>query len=172
MAYTDPVMTFAANTKLTAAQLNTYLRDNMAFLARPPACSILAGAAVSIATGVATVLDGTSENYDYAASAMHSNVTNPSRITAQVEGRYLCSATIQYASNATGNRSASLIVNGTTTYEGELVPAASGNSTVVTVTRTLTLSIGDYVEARALQTSGGGLNTTLLEFYVLFQSLV
>lgn len=165
MAYTDPVPTFAAGAKLTAAQMNTYLKDNLAFLVRPPACAIQ-GTGVSAGSGV--TLDGT-ETYD--TDGMHDNVTNPSRITIQTAGRYQCTATIQYAPNATGNRGGSLIVNGGTIYEGVLVPAASGNSSVCTVTRTLTLSVGDYIEARTFQTSGGNLTTTLLEFVVIFRAL-
>ncbi len=170
MPYTDPVATFAAGQKLTAAQLNTYLRDNLAFLARPPACSILADSGVAIATGSPTIISGTSENYDWAEAPMHSNVTNPSRITAQVAGIYLAGVTISYVANGTGNRQASLIVNGTTVYEGDLVPAATGNSTACHATRTLELAVGDYVETRALQSSGGNLSTTLNEFFLFFQS--
>ncbi len=170
MPYTDPVVTFAAGQKLTAGQLNTYLRDNLAFLARPPACSIF-DSGVATPTGAQTALAGTSENYDWAETPMHSNVTNPSRITAPVSGLYLASATISWVANATGNRQASLLVNGTTGYEGDLVPAASGNSTSCHVTHTLELSAGDYVEARSLQSSGGNLSTALNEFFLLFLGL-
>ena len=86
------------------------VRDNLEFLIDPPACSVFNTVAQSLATGSATVLDANSENFDN--DAMHSNVTNNSRITVQTAGRYLFYTRVEFAANATGVREIRFNKNG------------------------------------------------------------
>lgn len=143
------------------------VRENCEFLIDPPACSVYSASAQSVATGTTSVaLLAGSEYFDNAA--MHSTASNTSRITAPIDGRFLVTATVQFAANATGNRRMAFRVNGTTTYESTLVGGTATNSIVTTAARMFTLSATDYVECVVWQTSGGNLNVTLLELAATF----
>lgn len=169
MPYVDPntVHNPATGTVAPAAWGDT-IRDDLEFLIDPPACSVFNSSSVVVASATSAFLAANSENFDN--DAMHSTVSLTSRITGQTAGRYLFTVSLQYSDpgGATGNRWASLRVNGTTTFENMLVPAAVGNSTIVTATKHLVLAAGDFVEARAFHTQGANLNVTLLEFAALF----
>ncbi len=167
MPYTHPVMTFAAGAKLTAAQLNTFLRDNLAFLINPPTCSIFNSSSQTIASSTLTALAADSENFDN--DSMHSTVSNTSRITINTAGRYMLAATVLFASDANGTRFIEFIVNGTTRLDGmQIVSAGASQETILSATRFATLSIGDYVEVRARHTVVGNLAATLSSFTAAF----
>jgi hypothetical protein len=80
---------------------------------------------------------------------------------AQYPGRYLCIGAGSFGSNATGRRSVSLKVNGTTEYTDAniTVPAAAGAIRVES-SRLIFLNVGDYVEAVLFQDSGSTLTCT------------
>jgi hypothetical protein len=156
-----------ATATIAPASWGDQTRDNFEFLVDPPACSVFNNAAQSVAVGSA-VLTANSENYDN--NGMHSTVTNTSRITATTAGRYLVIATIECAASATGERDASLRVNGTTVFQSMRVGAAATGLTVRTVSRTLVLAVNDYVEVLLGQNSGGNLNVFLREFAATFQT--
>lgn len=171
MAYTDANTVSNPTTgQPILAAWGDQIRTNQEFFVDPPACSVYASSAQSVATGASGVaLTANSENYDN--DSMHSTSTNTSRVTAQTAGRYLCIATVQFAANATGNRRVAFVVNGTTTHESTLIPAVQAvNSVVLTAPRSLVLAASDYVEVSVWQTSGGNLNVTLLEFAAMFQT--
>jgi hypothetical protein len=147
-------------------------RDNFEFLIDPPMCSVYASTAQAVATGTSTALTADSENYD--SDAMHSTVSNTSRITAQEDGRYELTAMVFYAAG-TGRRVTSFLVNGTTALNGDsrvsaVTGGAAGVTDQVSISRTVTLTAGDYVEVRVNQNSGGNLNVTLDEFTVKFEA--
>lgn len=151
---------------LTAAWCDQ-VRANEEVLVDPPACSVYNSSAVSLSNDTATVLNADTENYDN--DSMHSTVTNTSRITIQTAGRYLLTAAVGFAANATGNRSIEFKLNGVALSGGTLLASSgSTNSTAIVLTRTLVLAAADYVEVTATQRSGGALNTTLSEFAALF----
>lgn len=86
----------------------------------------------------------------------------PTRLFARIPGRYLAQATVQFAANATGHRSA-LIRSSAEGVSGRLqVPAAAGGTpTWLNVsTAVMVMNPGDYVELEVLQTSGGNLAVT------------
>jgi len=145
------------------------VRDWTEFLVDPPACSIFESTAQSVADNTNTALTSNEENFDN--DAMHSTVSNTSRITATTAGRYLLLGTVVFAANATGVRQVTFRVDGTTT----LVPnvqvqavTSGGSSTALTLMGFVTLTAGQYVELMARHTAGAALNCTMSEFGATF----
>lgn len=162
MGWTTP-RTWATNEVVTSANMNTHVRDNLAFLGTPPRCSVSNSAAVAVTTATATILNANTEAYDN--DTMHSTVSNTSRITINTAGVYLFVGRINYQPNASGDRSISFKIDGTTQIDGPANPAAtSGISTICCFSSFLSLTATQYVECQAYQTSGGNLNATLVEF--------
>ena len=74
------------------------------------------------------------------------------------DGFYSVTANVAFATNATGRREITLVVNGSSI--GSInVSAASASTTNLFVSTNLYLFSGDQVTVNALQTSGGALNT-------------
>jgi hypothetical protein len=101
---------------------------------------------------------------------MHSTVTNTSRITIQTAGRYLVCCNVYYAANATGTRFVDVLKNGTTAPAGSglRISTASSGTANLFFASTLVLVVGDYIECRVHQNSGGALNCNLVEFTALY----
>jgi hypothetical protein len=172
MAYIDPntVHNPATGTVAPAAWGDT-IRDDLEFLIDPPACSARNSTTQSINNTTFTVLTANSENFDN--NAMHSTVTNTSRITCQTAGRYLFFTRHRWATNGTGARVIQYRINGVdpgaTAQQLMAVPAAGGGvDHQHTATWSLTLAAGDYVEVAGYQDSGVALNVTLEEFAATF----
>jgi hypothetical protein len=113
--------------------------------------------AQSIASGTWTPLSFDSERWD---TDNIFDVANPTRFTCRTSGKYLANFTVGVASNATGVREWAIRVNGSTYHGLVLTPAASGAGTYGGATVVLDLTVGDYVEFVAYQTSG--ISLTLL----------
>lgn len=113
-------------------------------------------AAQAFATGVETALTFDGEDFD--TDAMHDNVTNNSRFTAPVVGKYRIFGHIEWASNATGLRFVQLTKGGAFYNYVSIVPAASGDSTIQVFESMVELSAGQYMEVYGMQNSGGDLN--------------
>jgi len=141
-------------------------RDNFEFLIDPPACSVKGSSAQSINNGTTTSLNAGTETFDN--DSMHSTVTNTSRITIQTAGRYLVFALVRYAANVTNARTLGLLVNATTNHDLTNVDAASTGDTFLSGSKSFVFSVGDFVECRATQYSGGALNVTLEDFTAVF----
>lgn len=111
---------------------------------------------ISISNSATTSLTFNSETWD--DNDLHDTSTNPGRLTATVEGRHLICGQVTWASNATGNRNLSILLNGSATVvlvaEKSL---ASGKShySVCTITQ---LAAAEYAELQVFQDSGGSLN--------------
>ncbi len=143
------------------------IREDLEFLIDPPACSVYSSAAQSIASATFVSLDANSESFDN--DAMHSTVTNTSRVTIQTAGRYLFIANINFASSASTRVIGSFFVNGTTRHDRVVVPVVGGGTDDRhTISISLVLAAGDYVEVQANHNAGANLNVTLLEFFALF----
>lgn len=160
MAWTTP-KTWSTNEVVTAANMNTHLRDNMTFVGNPPRCSVFNSGVQSIANGTTVVLTANSENYD--SDTMHSTVTNTSRITATTAGIYLVVATVRFAANATGFRFIEFFFNATTASTAMLIPAPTSDA-VLSASRPFSFTASQFIEIQAHQTSGGALNVTLENF--------
>lgn len=149
------------------AAWGTAVRDNLEFLIDPPACNVFNSAPVSVPNDSNTVLNANSERFDN--DAMHSTVSQTSRITCQTAGRYELTAAISYAANGSGVRSIAFLINGATqSLRHRSGPGTSGEAVVFGTDMKTTLAVGDYVEVQVRHTSGGGLDITLNEFTAEF----
>lgn len=140
------------------------VRDNDEFFIDPPACSVYHSSSQTLTNNTLTALSANSENFDN--DAMHSTVSATSRITAQTAGRYLFIANITFDANATGGRLLDFAVNGATLNGSGMQFQSPGSGAAINLSyaRMITLAVGDYVESRARQISGGSLVVTLIEF--------
>ncbi len=169
MAYVDTnTIHNPATGTVAPAAWGDQVRDNLEFLIDPPAVS-LSGAATSATNGTIVTLTCNTENFDN--DAMHSTVTNPTRITAQTAGRYDVTAVVRYDFTAGGGgRLLQFFVNGTTQYNVAQVGSTTvaSRDTIISGGRKIVLNAGDYVELRARQDSGGTINITCDEFAATF----
>lgn len=120
-------------------------------------CKVYAGAAQTLATGVAANLAMNSEETD--AKAMHDTAVNNSRVKAVVAGRYDVKGSVAWVSNATGFRQLAIIKNGATVVAVNKLNTVATSGMVQQVSASIYLAVNDYVELQAVQTSGGNLDT-------------
>lgn len=154
-------MTAVAGAIYTAAQFNTYTRDNLNDLrASPPnRCEVYNTATQAVTAGNVNVLTFDTEVVDTAA--MHSTSSNTGRITIPSGGGgdYLFSA-VALAVNAAATASATfhLYKNGSIMRTLTFVPDAGGVFGSYTFTFTLrdTAAAGDYYEV-----AGGAVTATI-----------
>jgi hypothetical protein len=78
MVWTTP-RTWVSGNILTAAQLNTDIRDNEGFLRSAHACRVYKSATQTVASGNFDVVSFNTEDYD--TDGLHDNATNNTRIT-------------------------------------------------------------------------------------------
>jgi hypothetical protein len=157
MAWTAPSTWTSAT--LTAAQLNTQLRDNMLYLSTDkPIWYVSNSVAQSTATATQTAITYDTEAIDNAN--LHSTTTNTSRITFATTGKYLAGVQFNFASNATGYRQASFYYNGVATGAQVMQLPVTGVVTSIVLTTILSVTASSYLETFALQTSGGALTVT------------
>lgn len=157
MATVPAPITFVASNVLSAAQLNTNVRDAVNFLIAPPAAVLRNSAAQSLTTATWTPLTWDTEDLD--SDNAHSTVTNTARYTAVTAGWYLVTGNVEFVANATGIRQAR-ITDGTTVFGGQnAVSASAGGTTTLSVSAMVFLAAAAFVQFEAYQTSGGALNT-------------
>jgi hypothetical protein len=148
MAYATP-RTWVAGDVLTAAQLNQDIRDNVGFLANPPACRIYHNADQSIPHNVATtILAFNSERYD--TDTMHDTVTNNSRITFTTAGLYVVTLNVAIgASNDNIMVLAGIRLGGTTLIAQQITTtqAQTDEHYYVSVATIYKFTAAQYVEA-------------------------
>lgn len=155
------IPTFVAGSVLTASQLNQ-IKTVSDFWAAPPRCQAFDSAgATTLTTGVTATVPLGGENFDVVMvgdTGMHDLVTTNSRVVARTAGKYRVTGYLSFASNATGTRQGTLLLNGVTNLVATSVPASPSTSTNITIgPKTVTMAVGDYVELTAFQTSGGNL---------------
>lgn len=127
-----------------------------ALVTNPPLCEVTASSTANVPSGSFTLVafDGEVEK---TANMTHSNVTNNSRVTVGLAGRYLIHASAGWASNGTGMRGLLIRKNGSLSlfqsYQGP--PGTQGS--VILASWEVRLSANDYVELLRYQTSGGNL---------------
>jgi hypothetical protein len=149
------------------AAWGTGVRTNDEFFIDPPACNVFNSVPVSVANDTNTLLNANSERFDN--DAMHSTVSQTSRITCQTAGRYELTAAITFAVAAAGVRSIAFLINGTTrSLRHRSGSGTSGEAVVFGTDMKTTLAVGDYVECEVRHTSGGALDCTLNEFTAEF----
>jgi hypothetical protein len=118
-------------------------------------------ATLALANATNTPIPFDQTQYDSGTStAQHETVTNPTRITCQQDGVYIVDAFVGFASNAAGQRYASMRKNGNVVQfvceDGR--DALSTDVTEIYIGSQMRLTAGEYVEVLAWQNSGGSLN--------------
>lgn len=100
---------------------------------------------------------------DFDSDGMHDNVTNNTRFTCVVAGKYQFSGGVGIATSAAGRRGAGLGLNGTDIAgSADLSGQAGAGSIIYVPTRTIVVPMvaGDFVTLRGYQDSGGVLATS------------
>lgn len=166
MSFSTPA-TETAGTILTAGYLNTYVRDNIAWIATDsPAVRGYNNANISWGTGVDAAVAANSERFDNAA--MHSTSSNTSRYTVPTggAGKYLFGGLVEFAANVTGGRGVHIKLNATTYIAKSVMQAnTDGGTSSATVTSSYAMSAADYIEMFAYQGSGGFINLNSTSAY-------
>lgn len=163
MPWTAPFTAVTGNVIL-ASDWNTSGRDDLLYLKdrvdSPPGCRVTHNATQSLTSGTPTALAMNTEADD--TGGMHDTVTNNSRITipSGQAGRYLFTSSIEFAANATGQRSAIHQFDGVTQLGGATYDAAAAGVTRLAVATLLVLNAAQYCEVLASQSSGGALNVS------------
>lgn len=126
----------------------------------PPRCRVRRTASQTITTATTTQIAFDAEDFD--TDTMHDTATNNTRITIKTAGVYLVTATVAWASNATGSRQAFFHLNGSNTT-GTGPKAYASTAGVVgtpgdTITAIAPLAVNDYIELSVRQDSGGNLD--------------
>lgn len=96
MAYSTP-RTWVAGEYPTAAQFNQNIRDNVAFLANPPACRVTNSATQSVNNNAEMTPLWDTEAFD--TDNMHSTSVNTGRITFTTAGLYLVTWSLFYGAD-------------------------------------------------------------------------
>jgi len=161
MAWSTPA-TFTTGNVLTAAQMNTNVRDNTGFLHSPPGCVAARTTAQVIATGTVTTLSFNATDI-YDTDSMHDPVGTPTTITFNTAGVYECFVSCQFAANGTGARWITLRVAGSSPEEiggmKDTGPTSGVNSYMNAASR-YKATAADSLVSDVQQTSGGNLSVT------------
>lgn len=120
------------------------------------AARVYNSAAQSISNATDTALSFDTENYD--TDTIHDNSTNPSRLTCTTGGKYIIEGMATFAANATGVRTISIKLNGTTVLATQTIPSLSTGTVPISIHTVYSLVATDYVELIVNQTSLGSLN--------------
>jgi hypothetical protein len=142
--------TWATNDVLTAADLNTYTRDNSSWaITDKPSWRLTNSSSQVISTGTYTALTFDTELIDN--GLLHSTASSSSRVTipsAAKAGLYLMGACVLWAYDATDDRQLLLRVNGTNYIVADNGMAITTGAIGVAqnVTTVYPLVSGDYVE--------------------------
>lgn len=142
---------------LTAAYMNSNVRDAVTFLTTPPIARIHQNTTQNIATGTWTAVSMDGSDFD--SDNGHSNSTNNTRYTCQVQGYYRVAGTSVYAPNFVPL--CSYAVNGTRVSGAAQVGMGSnaGTSTSASCEDLVHLNVGDYVELMTFQNTGSTVAT-------------
>lgn len=170
MAWTSP-KTWNVGDVLTAADMNTYVRDNLLSTHNlTKHARVHSSGAQSIASAAATALSFNTMDLD--TDTMY-NAGSPTRLTCKTAGDYDVYASVQFLANGVGYRWIELRLNGTTVIAITYVPqtASASDDATLTIRRTLALAVNDYVEVLAWQNSGGALNVVGTDSGSQFQTI-
>lgn len=121
-----------------------------------PSVRVYNSAAISIPNATATVLTFDTERYDN--DAIHSIVTNTSRLTCVTAGRYVISGSVEFAAGAGTYRIVEVLLNGTTVISAVRFTPTSSGVTRLSITTQYNLAATDYVELRVQHDVGSAIN--------------
>jgi hypothetical protein len=156
--------TWAAGEVISSSRLNVNISDVLTFLSNPPIVECNQTVAQSYATGSTPSVGLTFTTEVVDSSGMHSTSVNTSRFVAVYPGWYEWTGGVGFVANATGSRGADWATNGAQ-VNGSFVwlpCTTSGFAATPARTKKIFLNATDYVELWAGQTSGGTLNTSVV----------
>jgi len=133
------------------------MEEGILDVSQAPAVRVYHNTTQSINSGATTALAFNSERFDQAggaASTMHDNSTNNSRLTCLYAGIYLITASAQWASSP-NPANIYIRLNNTTDVAQSGLAADYRTMSVSTI---YNLAVNDYVECRVSQSSGGAIN--------------
>ena len=156
MTWTDP-KTFTVGELLTAADLNTYVRDNLDFLYRKPIVTVRLTSTQSVANASDHVVQWDEAEWDYADTAMW-DVGTPGSIVIDRPGIYevVPSGLWEGTTDDSSKREVAVELNGTTrlTMDSRLSTSSpEGQAKIFT-----NLGTGDYLEIVVRHLSGAAIN--------------
>lgn len=158
MPYTTPG-DVTTGTTITSAWGNL-VGNATDFLANPPACRVYNNAGLThTSNNNWQALSGfNSEHFD--TDSMHSTSVNTGRITINTAGLYVVGGSFEFAANATGARGIGLYLNGNTDVCAPiLLHTVTGTfGAPLCISAVYKFAVGNYVELRGFQNSGGNLN--------------
>ena len=163
MALGVPVQrTWNVNDVVTAAMMNSNVRDAVNFLSAPPVFVGTSTVAQSFASGGAATAVTLNNNVIDTYSG-HSVTTNNADYFASVAGYYFVSGGIAWATTAAaGARQFYITVNGNSTTPLAYVGPAIGTASYfqqMSASGVVYLNVADYVQMQAGQNSGAALST-------------
>lgn len=122
-----------------------------------PAARVFNTANESFNSGLEDFVTFNSERFDTAG--LHSTTANTQRLTAPIAGVYLVSGSAVWFGNDTGMRRLGIRLNGALPIAADAKGTPGGGfATEHAVSTTYALAAGDWVELRAVQTSGAPLS--------------
>jgi len=156
MVWTDP-KTFTVGELLTAADLNTYVRDNLDFLYRKPIVTVRLTATQSVASASDHAVQWDEAEWDYADTAMW-DVGTPGSIVIDRPGIYevVPSGLWEGTTDDSSKREVAVELNGTTrlTMDSRLSTSSpEGQAKIFT-----NLGTGDYLEIVVRHLSGAAID--------------
>ncbi len=155
--------TYAAAELETATILNGDIRDTFNFMLSPPRVSVYRSAALTPSNASWTLVPWDGEEYDPYSTAMHSLVSNISRLIAPEDGIYEIKCNIEWSANGTGDRGLDVRKNSADSQTGgtriRFAAADSPGTLSAAVVTAIEepLNATDYIQAFVWQNSGGGL---------------
>jgi hypothetical protein len=158
MSYTAP-KTWVTDEVVSAADLNTYLRDNdLWVLTDSPTCHVYRSTAQSVTSAGDPSLTFDTERFDNAS--VHSTSSNTDRLTipAGGAGKYIVGAVIDWAANTTGYRKLAVKVTGATEIARSVTPTTSTGASAQAIVAVYSMAVADYFTIQVDQNSGGALN--------------
>ena len=124
-------------------------------------------ATYNAANSTLVTLTFNTEKYD--TSSFHDNTTNTSRFTipSGKAGYYECSLLFAFEANGTGFRRVEIHKNGTKVYQTDNNGNGGGSTDTKLISAVLNLAVGDYIEYKVTQNSGGILTCYVTDQYCL-----
>lgn len=118
-------------------------------------------ASISVPNNTTTTLTFNSETFD--TDGYHSTTSNTSRLTVPSgkAGYYWIFADLQYAANGANNYNAQISINGSTVFAQAQGSSGGTFNTSVPVYGVFSLAVGDYVELKARQITGGSVDAKM-----------
>lgn len=173
MAFSTP-RTWSANEVLTAANMNTYISNDLSWLAGPPRASLSATLTIPTGTTFAAPTAGTWSGFGSTGGDSMVVGTTTYYLTAPAAGFYLFTATAIFSTSATGKRGLALTSGaggtGTVYAEAQSEAVAGTEVTALTVSCIRQLAASSQVHIGVRQSSGANMSVTT-RFAGIWQAL-